>query len=230
MSRLQDRRFDQRETKPEGNALRVSDMIAADLLLDFSSLDHDADVQEAIRLSLLESSSSASEHVSPVTLKKAAGAASHSKEKSASQKGKLRPERVPQGAAKKPSAKTAALNSLENKKKSSPPQVSAPSPLPLTTGPPLPFSLTGAGEQEPQRCLICDELFDSEEHLYAFGSCDHASICGVGLQTLPSCFPSPSLITASTDLRLSIKMYSSPRPLRDVQGVSRCHDLLRDFS
>jgi hypothetical protein len=175
ISRLQDRRFDQqRENKPECTSLRVSDMISADLLPDLSSLDRDDDdheFQEAIRRSLLESSSSATESMTAAHLKKACGVpltpSVRTEEKSVNLVAKKGTLRTPQAASKKTSNQT--LNSLKKKQD-----------LSVATAPP-PSLLSETGKLEPQRCLICDELFDSEERLYAFGCCDHALICGVRL-------------------------------------------------
>jgi hypothetical protein len=202
MGRLQDRRFDQqRDSKPEANPFLVSDLIAKDLLPSESyslSSDHDPLFQEAIRLSLLESSSlstsSASASATDLSLtsahlKKATGAAAapapaqtsahaNANGKSANQRGKQRNERGTQGQGSL--KKFSSQNEESNRKPAAAP---SPSHVIQASPPTLPFI---EQEQEQQRCLICDELFDSEEHLYAFGSCDHASICGVSPLSSPS--------------------------------------------
>lgn len=140
-SRLQDKRYEHPRPHDGSSTLKVSDMIESLPSTTPVIADDDADMQEAIRLSLLDIQSKNSKPIN------------ERKRETRSEKKSIVDERK--------KVMTSPPLKLDESKPPTPPTI-------------LEF-------EEEKRCLICDDLFDREEHLYAFGSCDHACICGVVL-------------------------------------------------
>lgn len=155
-SRIQDKRFQ----RPTNNIL-VSDMID----LPHES-DNDPEYQEAIRLSLLESDG----FITP---------SKNSKYNNQEFKnGKSRDNIYDKNERKNPRNKNYPNTSKKNNESNGNLKMSSKDD---TSTQSLSVSKPKFIEIEEFRCLICDELFDTEKHLYAIGSCNHACICGVSI-------------------------------------------------
>jgi hypothetical protein len=180
MNRLQDRRYDQHK---KSGATLVSEMIRLDIP---EGTDDDPEMQEAIRLSLMETNLE-----SHNVIQNPPYPSGDQKQRKGPPKNQRRDE---------PKKKQTLAQRPEDPQLSERNQVTKSSQKREAHSTPLPPPLAAAIEEE-NRCLICDERFDTLEHLYAFGHCDHACICGVCPARISSlCLLSPIFALISSPL------------------------------